>query len=392
MGTSVLRKLKKQIKEFIIKENDNYIGIYFNDNELFCTQLIKENSGNLRIAYAEKINIAGNSADDRQFAIDELKNSFLKAGISSEKIIVCINEEHVYYYHKVFPVIEDKKLISAIHWDIASNIPFRNNYLESFYQEDSEKNSYLLGAIDKAEIEEIQELFTDNNMNVISIVADTERNIVAGSGYVMADKTKCQLPDFLADYFLEEGQLLSLYACITGVSSHGLEFSLEKKESCSWNYLHLSACVIIISFMMIAVGAGVSVWQNYDVKANFTETRQEFLLLSDIWESKQNTDKLNESLKNKADILQDLRKSSWPVYAILVHLGCNISEGTWLTDISADGDSEIELKGVAISYNNLVKYYQMLADDKEFFTGGAVLEKSDLSADGNIAFSIKLRL
>lgn len=392
MDTAILRKLKDQVKKIITKENDNYIGVYINDDEIFCTQLSKDNSGSFKISYAERINIAGNSSEDRQYAIDELKNSFLKAGISNEKIIMCIDEEDVYYYHKEFPPIESKRLVSAIHWDIASNVPFQENYLESFYLENCDKNSYLLGAVDKGNLEEMQGLFADNNIDIISFVCNTDKNVVAGNGCVMVDNVSCQLPDYLSDYFIDNGQLLSLYASFAGFSSHGLEFSLEKKEGYSWDYLRLSACVIIISFVMIAVSAGFSLWQYYDVKADFAKVKQEYILMSDIYSSKQNMDEVNEKLKHKTNILQELSKSSWPVYALMVHLGCNTGEGTWLTDISAESDRDILLKGEAISYNNLVKYYQMLVADKEFFTGGAVLEKSDLSADGNIDFSIKLRL
>lgn len=389
MDTALLRNLKDKVKNFITKKNNICIGIYIDSNAIFCTQVIKENTGVLKISYADKINIAGNSDEDKQYAVEEVQNSFLKAGISVENVIVCLGEDDVYYYHKEFPAVE--KISSAIHWDIAGNVPFGEDYMESFYQEDKESNRYLLGAVEKDYLREVQDLFTASDINIISFVTNTEKNIVRKQEYIMAGDVRCIMPEFLADYFVDEGQLSALYASVSGFYSQGLEFSLKNKYP-AWNYLHLTACVLLISFIVAGSALCFSFYQYYNVKHDLAEAKQEFLLLSEVWESKRCSDEMNDKYKAKASLLQDLTRSSWPVYAIMVHLGCNTEEGTWLTDMSADGDKDILLKGESVSYNSLVKYYQMLAEDKDFFTGGAVLEKSDLSADGNIAFSIKLRL
>lgn len=390
MDTALLRGLKDKVRKFIVEENNSYTGIYIDTGEIFCTQLIRDKTGSLKISYAEKIRIAGASDEDIQYGMEELQNSFLKAGISNYNVIVCLAEDKVYYYHKAFPALEKDKLLSAIHWDIASNVPFGEDYLESFYKE--EENRYLVGAIDKDYFAELQELFASVDINVNCVVTSAGESITINPEYVMVGNVKCKLPDFLADYFTEEGQLLSLYASVSGFFSQGLEFSLEKKKSFLWNYLHLCACVFLSSFVILTGSIGFSLWQYNNIKAELNEAKQEFLLLSEVWDSKKNTDEISEKYNTKANLLQELKKSSWPVYAIMIHLGCNTEEGTWLTDISAEGDNDILLKGEAVSYNNLVKYYQMLTADKDFFTGGAVLEKSDLRTNGNIAFSIKLKL
>lgn len=391
MDSSRIRELKAKAVNFFRKAKKQSMGIYVDSTGIYCTQVKLDENDSLHVSYAEKINL--NLQNDYKISlqdgIEELLNSWQKAGIRFDEVVLCTEENKVYYYKKEFPAMDKKELAAAIHWDIASNNPLGENCLEDFCKT-NEENNFLLGALHKNDIDFWTEIFKSVEIEIIKIVSDVDCNIKKlDNGKIVLNNISCIIPIDLADYFQSPKQYSSLYAAVSGFTNLGLEFYLEKRLMKNWQLMHLSGAIWCLSFIICAGSYAVSYGNLYNTRQSMAQAKQEQALLQDVLAAKERTDILEQQIAKRNNLLQQLNNDSQPVKSLLVHLGCTTSEGTWLTDVVSDEKGKIIIKGKSVSYNNLVKYTELLAEDKDFFTEGAALEKSSEGTDGNIDFQIK---
>lgn len=371
------------------KKNQKFsTGIHLGDEAIYCTRAEEIGDGEIVVTLAEKIKCDLNDRQGLLEGLDELCNILNKDGISGEDVTLCVDENEVFYYHRVFNDVDEKDLMSEIRWDISSNEPFEGEFMAAYCREEN-----LLGAVSQQEIMNTVETLRHGDIHVIRVTTSAGRRIyIDENSKVILGNISCNLPERFMAMFTEEGQLLSLYGAVTGLREQGLIFPLENSRLQDWQWMRIGACAVILSCLLSLVASAWYEWELYTIRQELKTGEQQFTLLQDAWDSKQRTDFVNENVLNKAKYMKELAQGSLPMYAIMVHLGCNTVEGAWLTDVIIGQEHQLELKGEAASYNSVVKYYQLLEKDDDFFVGAAKLEKSEMLPNGKISFQIRMEI
>lgn len=378
--------------DFFKVSSQSFIGIYISENYIFCVQIRYVDCDRYEVVYAERINIDFQNDAERKDAVEALDNSLNKAGIFERKAVLYIDDRDVYCYQRNIHEFDSKDLSNGVHWDLEANEPFDGDYVEGYSLID---DTVVVGAVCRQDIAEYTQWLRIADINVyMAVTSSKEMEYNTTENNITFDSVEINIPDNIDSMELKMGGINALYAAASAIidMEASIKFWLEDRKLSVWRWDRISACILCVVFLLSAMSVGVQEFKKYEIDNELNKEKESLCLLSDVLESKQRAEAVSTEIENRMKLLKDLSKDSWPVYAILVHLGCINCDGVWLTDLSTDKGVGITLKGETISYNSLVKYYQSLEADKDFFSGETSLEKSDLQDNGNIVFQIKANL
>lgn len=375
------------IFRYFREENNSSLGIYLGCNGISYAYVQLHNE-EFTLMSAGEIKCDTNDGIELSEGIEALANCLNKDGITADNVILCIREEEVFYYHHEFPDLSEDDLFAEAGWDIEANAPFTGDMLKAYCREEN-----LLGAVSKKEILDMVAVLKRGDINVTRVVTNAGRKIFQSDlNTVTLGDVKCHIPEHVVNGELANDLMLAVYGATAGLHSQGLIFFLEDKRLQGWQWQRLGACILLLSCIVSLMAWSWWEWKLYSVNEEVDSQQREFLLLEEAWNSKQRVDGINDDMKRKANLLNELSKNSWPIYATMVHLGCDTVDGAWLTDVATMPDRELLLTGEAVSYNSVVKYCKALEEDNEFFSGEPAMEKSEVLPDGKIKFQIKVTI
>lgn len=390
--TNNIVRILKCISDFFKASNHNFMGIYLSKEDIFCIQIRHVENDRYDVVYAERINADFYNDIDREDAIEALENSLNKAGIFDRRAVLYIDDGDAYCYSRNIHEFDNDDLSKAVHWDLEINDPFAGDYIEGYKAVD---DKVLIGAVCHQDMIEYADWFEAAGIDIyMAVTSNKEIKCNIDVDDIAIDNVKVHIPDNIDGTELSTNGIHAIYAAVSAVTDvdNGIKFWLRDKKILDWRWDRISTCLLCVVCIISFISVGIQAYKSYEIDCGLKEQKEALYLLTDVLERKQRAEAVSTEIENRTKLLKELSKDSWPVYAILVHLGCINCDGVWLTDLSTDKDVGITLKGEAVSYNSLVKYYQSLEADKDFFSGETSLEKSDLQDNGNIVFQIKANL
>lgn len=371
---------------FRVKEKIS-LGICITSYGIYCSCVKFTKDDDISVVFCHEVNC--DTGDDKLFdGLEYLVNELSKDGVEADNVTLYIDENDVFYYHRVLDELNDNDLMAEVRLDISSSDPFEGDFLAAYCREEN-----FVGAVSKSDVMLMVSRLKKANLYVRNLVTCADRKVyLQKNNEAVLGKFSCNLPERMADSFVDENMLYSLYGAVTGVNSQGLVFWLSKNDFSNWQWLRLGWAVMVLSWTVSVLACGWYYYGMYSAQDNLRQQQQEFARLQGVWDSKQRTDEINRLITKKTGYMKEQLQESLPAYAIMVHLAYDTTDGAWLTDVVADRGKGMMLQGEAASYNSMVKYYQQLEEDQELFAGKISLENSEQLSDGKIRFQMKTEL
>jgi len=379
--------LNKLISIFSFKKKfEEAVGVYFNGNKLFCIDLrlnssekefinkwrvedIKEFTVDNQLSErSREILMEFDALDDDISDPVEIKNipEFIAkktADICIGKnwnknaVALCLNVEDVVTDFDDLSNIPKDKISNTVNYQIAVDGNFEENtYLSAF----TETNSGVwMEGITKAEASQWIQIFEDNGLKLRTLTA---------MPYEIENVDGIDLNGIKKDFLNSDG-IKALFAAKNLVYQSETNFLKDRtKELNDWDFLKITATIVLTTFFIISVIFTVDFWQ-YRQTENLLNIEKETLKSLEIDRRKEEfINKSLAELKERNQILANLSKDSFPWRGLLIHLGTLKIENVWIKEIHTSEDNKVEIKGEAVDFDTMSNYIKTLENDSDIFS------------------------
>lgn len=375
------------------KEQDGILGVFMDAPMVYMVEL-NTAAKNWEISYTGSFSLSEPVQELLDAGwVEELYSQCQREGLAEDRISLCLPVESVFSYEKVFPQLEGRELAAAIHWEMEAAVPFEEGgYLYDSLCIGVEENRWLLAATSRSEV-----------MGCLAASRSACLQLACITGLLPG----CSLPERLdkgnfhfGGESLElgeradrgewpEGMVSALYAAAAARKGRGINFLPAAERPDGWNWLAVSLSLLLAGWLLLGGIYGYGQWQLHVLGEECRQQQQELARLSAGVQCQQRTQQLEKELQSGSSALQALSQQRFPWYALLVHFGTQTVEGVWLTDLRLEKENCICVQGQALTYEALSALVARLEEDKDFFSGGAVLKNSESRGRG-IVFSMQL--
>ena len=366
------------------KKFDKAIGVYADDDNIFCVYL---NSAKDQIYQWEVIDIAEikffvDAEENKQNVIAEKVSELIKfKEWSLTAIALCLNNKDVVTDFEDFSNIPKNKIAASVNYQIAVAGDFEvDTYLSSFMEIDS---GIWMEGISKTDALKWSQEFQKHDMELLALTAMPNSFKSFGDIDVSA----------VDEDFLNRGGIKALFAGRSLAYQTNPNFFLEQtKELNGWNFAKINL-TIFFTTLLITVGMFWLDFRNYNQAEEELENARNRLALLEADQRKGAIIEKNLSaLRNKNQIMSDLRKSSFPWRSFLIKFGSIKIQGVWLREIRSSENGNIEIKGEAVNYEAMARYVKALENNEDIFSK-VELKNSVMNSTGQLVqFNIALTL
>ena len=375
------------------KEQAAILGVFVDAPMVYMVELsaVEEN---WEISYAGSFSWSEPSMDlSDAFWAEELYSQCQQEGLADDRISLCLPAEAVFSYEKLFPRLEKREFAAAIHWEMEAAVPFEEGgYLHDAFCLAKEENRWLLAAVPRPEVMGCLASCTAAGLQLACVTAGLseiswpERQ---ETGEFQWREERLGLGERANREEWPEGMVSALYAAAAARKGEGINFlpANERPDGCNW--LAVSLSMLLVGWLLLGGIYGYGQWQLHALGEACRQQDEELARLSAGIQCQQRTQQLEKELQSGSGVLQALSQQRFPWYALLVHFGTQTVEGVWLTDLRLEKENCICVQGQALTYEALSALVARLEEDKDFFSGGAVLKNSESRGSG-IVFSMQL--
>ena len=387
-------------------------GIYFDGSKIFFVKLglITTEDDSIPIweivDTAELTPFVKGQLSDRSRAIlmefDALDDDILDEDSSEESILDLVVKKSASFCINAWQIdtvafcLDTDKVVTEI--EDLSNIPkdkIKNNVqyqiaVAGNFEADTFKYSFLetdsgvwMEGISNADVTRYIQAFQMNGIQLLALTAMPDDIEVVENIDLAGANTD----------FLERGGMKAAFAAKCLAYKTNPNFLQEKTTDLDgWNYRNLTAAIVLVTFLIIAVVGTLDYWEYRQVKANLESKRKQYALLESDRRKEEFINKDLAALKERNQIITDLSENTFPWRGLLIHFGTIKIQGVWLKAIHSLEGGNIEIKGEAISYEAVGNYVKALENDSDVFKS-VRLKNSDTKSDGQlVTFTIELSL
>ena len=412
MSINLKNIFTKIISSWSLKRKfDKTVGIYFNGSKIFCVNLnltsAEDNLSKWKVVdTAELTLIINGQLSERSRSIlmefDALDDDIPDEETPREKLIeliaekvsslctywqvnsvaLCVDSDDVITTVEDLSGIPKDKIPNTVQYQIAvaGNLE-ANTYLYSFLETDS--GVWMEGILNTEALKYTQ-AFQERGLQLLALTAMPDEVQTVES---------IDLTDIDID-FLEYGGMKAAFAAkslVYRVNPNFLQNQTVDLEG--WNYKGITAAVILITFLTMAVIGCLDFWEYRQVNSELEHERNRLALLESDRRKEEFINKDLAELKNRNQIIANLSENNFPWRSLLIHFGTVKIQGVWLTEIRSLTDRNIEVKGEAVSYEAAASYVKALENDSNVFKT-VQLKHSEMKSEGQqlVQFVIELSL
>ncbi len=376
------------------KKFTNTIGVYFDEDNIFCVnlkltvsedshlehwqiinafemptfmsiQLVKTDSNSIKkFKFSEDNN--PHSAENIHEVIAEKVNSICKMkNWNVNTIALCLDSEYVVTAIEDFSSIPKDKIQNAVNYQISA---IGNFELDSFYASFMEISSELwMEGISKAEVSKWIQAFQKYQISVLALTAIPDRLSQSDLINYIENNDKIDLSNIDLE-FLNNGGLKAIFAAKNLIYQKKPNFLFERaKKLNGWNFNKITAAMMLTTVIILILIGLVDFWSYRQAKSNFESENQQLAFLESSRRKKEIIEKDLIALKEKNQIMLTLSKNSFPCRGLLIHLGTLKIKGVWLREIRILENKSVEIKGEAMTYELMANYVKKLENDREIF-------------------------
>ena len=394
------------------KKFDKTVGVYCDGSKIFCVRLNRISAEDISTSRWKVVDttelklITKGQLSDRSRAIlmefDALDDDISDEEVSRENIIeliaekvssfcrnngqvnsvaLCIDNDVVVTDIEDLSNIPKDKIQNTVQYQIAVTGNFEaETYLYSFMDIDS--NVWMEG-ITKAEASQYTQAFQKRGLQLLALTA---------MPYELEAVEGIDLTDIDVD-FLKHGGMKAVFAAKSLAYRTNPNFLQDQTVDLEgWNYEVITAAVVLMTFLSIAVIGVLDFFEYRQVNADLEHERSRLALLESDRRKEEFINKDLVELKNRNQIIADLSENNFPWRGLLIHFGTIKIQGVWLTEIRSLTGRSIEIRGRAISYEAAASYVKALENDRDVFKT-VQLKHSEMESDRHLVqFVIELSL
>ena len=367
---------------------DRAIGVYFNDDKIFCVNVEFVDNSTWKIIDTAEISIFENEEltenlnDIEELIAKKVFDLRIDRNWTSKAVALCLNDDRVITEIEDLSNVPKDRLSDAVKNLIAAIGNFEpNNFYSSYIENFS--NVWLEG-ISKIDADKWINAFEKNNLSLLALTA-----IPVDNEFV--DVKKIDLTNADKD-FLERGGMKAIFAVKSLIYQTTPNFFINKtKDLNGWNFSKIAALIGIFTISILLCVTAFDCWtyyqakSKYDIELEALKKYEKDIRLRKVIENDQ------AEFKNKQKILSTLTENKLAWRSLLIHLGTIKTQGVWLREIHTSDDRNIEIKGEAVNYEKMSAFVTSLENDTEILNSSVELKNSTTKNDSNLVqFEIML--
>ena len=377
------------------KKFDKAIGVYANDDNIFCVNLnlvrtSEEHIYKWKVIDIAELKIFTTSEELSNFESESNKQDLIANKVSllikskewhTTSMALCLNVEDVVTDFEDLSNVPKNKIAASVNYQIAVAGDFEvDTYLSSFMEFDS---GVWMEGISKIDASKWIQAFQKNGLELLALTT-------MPNSLKKIDDIDITIVD---EDFFNRGGLKASFAGRSLAYQTNPNFFLEQtKELNGWNFARINAAIIFVTIFIIG-GIFLFDFRAYNqAEEKLENARNQLALLESDQRKEAIIEKNSAALRNKNQIMTDLRKISFPWRSFLIHFGSIKVQGVWLREIRSSENGNIEIKGEAVSYEAMASYVKTLENNENIFSK-VELKNSTMNSTGQlIQFNIALTL
>ncbi len=368
-----------RLRAWLTAKRYSCMGIFVQDNSVSLA--LTECSGNNRqqLVWHDEVMRAGSESNVEFWERAAMKG--LQAVHEDTACYLVLDGQEVFYYEKEFPALHPGELIQGIKLDFAAASGWHRRHAIGYERLD-DSDMFRIGGILKDSLKE-KTVFWEQYFNVEGCILFCQSDIrhVKSGSELLAPGEKASL-----------GIHGAVYGACAGLAQGGVRFLRGKPFLYRWNWLRCSAVLWGISLLFCAMAGLWLGGELYGQAQEIQYCRERLSLLSDIRERQKGIEKDRKIIERKNRMLEKIHENGLSGQGLLVNAGKIMSEGIWLTGVSAEAGQKMVLSGKAVGYGQVSRLMEKLQEDEEFFQGKIYLAAADAGNDGLISFQLNGKL
>lgn len=367
------------MRDWLTAKRRSCLGIFVRTDSVSMAVTEWSERGSQQLAWYEEVaRIAGE--EDGDF----WERAVIKGLQAVHEDTVCylvLEGQEVFYYEKDFSALAYGELAQGVKLDFAAASGWHSSYIIG-YERQEEAGVFRVGGIRKESWKEKTAFWAQHfslEGCVLFCQSDTGHIKIASELLPMGESGS-------------PGLLGAVYGAVAGLGQKGVRFLRGKPFLYRWNWLRCSAALWGISLLLCGVAGLWLGGELYGQEQESRYCRERLSLLSDIGERNKSIEEDRKTIERKNRMLEKIHESGLRGQGLMVNAGKIMSEGIWLTGISAEAGQRMVLSGKATGYGQVSRLMEELQKDEEFFQGRIYLASADTGNDGLISFQLNGKL
>ena len=374
--------------------SDRGTGVYAVGGEVYVTE-IEDGDEGCRIRWAIRktyLNPVDPAPVLMQLA-ESVRSVCQTYGLTQYTVGVTYAKEECFWYVKSFPVLPAKELSAAVQWDLALNCPYPDGRFWAGYCPEPD-GTVKIAAVDEEHGPEMAARFEALDMKLSALILLPEeipftlgkdKVVLRGEGFLL-------LPS-AAESLWNEGQIASLYAALSALRlmPDAVHFLPEHRRTSHWDWQKIGKGVLSFWLAAVLFLYLLNGWRIQRIEERLAEVNLIWETKGAEWAQMEKWQALQEENAQRDSVLARLsrERTSWSY--IFYTLGVLNVPDVYLTSMEMKEDQALYCQGVAISYESLVEFLDLLEGNRVFFRENPRLEHFEKGEPQGITFSLRLK-
>lgn len=374
--------------------SDRGTGVYAVGGEVYVTE-IEDGDEGCRIRWAIRktyLNPVDPAPVLMQLA-ESVRSVCQAYGLTQYTVGFTYAKEECFWYVKSFPVLPAKELSAAVQWDLALNCPYPDGRFWAGYCLEPD-GTVKIAAVDEEHGPEMAARFEalDMKLSALTLLPEEipftlgkDKVVLRGEGFLL-------LPS-AAESLWNEGQIASLYAALSALRlmPDAVHFLPEHRRTSHWDWQKIGKGVLSFWLAAVLFLYLLNGWRIQRIEERLAEVNLIWETKGAEWAQMEKWQALQEENAQRDSVLARLsrERTSWSY--IFYTLGVLNVPDVYLTSMEMKEDQALYCQGVAISYESLVEFLDLLEGNRVFFRENPRLEHFEKGEPQGITFSLRLK-
>lgn len=396
----------EKVCQWLRRKRTACMGIFVQQDSIYMALTEWTEAGGQRLLWHEEtVRLAGEEEKDfwERAAVRGMQNIY-----GDTVCYLVLEGQEVFYYEKEFPELSVKEMAQGVKLDFAAASGWHKSYALSWERLGNGRLVRIGGILRESLKEKAafwKSYFTIEG-GVLFCPSDREqRKRTAGALAVCEDGTDrmnnlspldslhgLNGRNSLDELDRADGMQGAVYGAIAGLEQSGVRFCFRSGFLYKWDWLRCSA---VLWGMSLLFGVAAGIWLGSEFYGNEQELhryRERLSLLSDVRERKNLIEENQKIIERKNQMLGRIHENGLAGRGLMVHAGKIMTEGIWLTGLSAEAGHKLVMSGKAEGYGQVSRLMEDLQRDGDFFQGKVYLASAGIGRDGMIDFQLNGKL
>ena len=280
-----------------------------------------------------------------------------------------------------------------MQWDLALNCPYPDGRFWAGYCPEPD-GTVKIAAVDEEHGPEMAARFEalDMKLSALTLLPEElpftlgkDKVVLRGEGFLL-------LPS-AAESLWNEGQIASLYAALSALRlmPDAVHFLPEHRRTSHWDWQKIGKGVLSFWLAAVLFLYLLNGWRIQRIEERLAEVNLIWETKGAEWAQMEKWQALQEENAQRDSVLARLsrERTSWSY--IFYTLGVLNVPDVYLTSMEMKEDQALYCQGVAISYESLVEFLDLLEGNRVFFRESPRLEHFEKGEPQGITFSLRLK-